>query len=195
MARRAGRAALMGRDSIKVDMTGEYDPTVPQAYVKPGEVKFSAVDREVMLWEVLTGGIEEHMAVVRLQKLWRKKRRAALLETHEFQKYVDPKSGEFYYTKRDDPQYVTWAIPKVVGGLPLQPPEPEFASALRLERARIASAKTRGRWERQRLIDIVREKHAEEKRRAEYARVEAEEAAFQKLWKDAFDFAGDGALM
>ncbi|KAH8060185.1 hypothetical protein JL722_5147 [Aureococcus anophagefferens] len=131
------------------------------------------------------------MATVKLQSIWRKKRRRLQLETHEFQKYVDARSGEYYYTKRDDPAYSTWSIPQVVGGLPLQPPEPEFASALRLERAHIASRKLRERWDRTKLVDIVRAKHREERRRAEIARIEAEEAAFQKLWKDAFDFAGE----
>ncbi|KAH8095105.1 hypothetical protein JL720_2381 [Aureococcus anophagefferens] len=193
MARRGGqRSALMGRDAMQLNMMAEVeDPTLPQACAKPGDVKFSKVDRPLMLWEVLTGSVHEHMATVKLQSIWRKKRRRLQLETHEFQKYVDARSGEFYYTKRDDPAYSTWSIPQVVGGLPLQPPEPEFASALRLERAHIASRKLRERWDRTKLVDIVRAKHREERRRAEIARIEAEEAAFQKLWKDAFDFAGE----
>ena len=193
MARRGGqRSALMGRDAMQLNMMAEVeDPTLPQAYAKPGDVKFSKVDRPLMLWEVLTGSVHEHMATVKLQSIWRKKRRRLQLETHEFRKYVDARSGEFFYTKRDDPAYSTWSIPQVVGGLPLQPPEPEFASALRLERAHIASRKLRERWDRTKLVDIVRAKHREERRRAEIARIEAEEAAFQKLWKDAFDFAGE----
>ncbi|KAH8053274.1 hypothetical protein JL720_14755 [Aureococcus anophagefferens] len=158
MARRGGqRSALMGRDAMQLNMMAEVeDPTLPQARAKPGDVKFSKVDRPLMLWEVLTGSVHEHMATVKLQSIWRKKRRRLQLETHEFQKY---------------------------------PPEPEFASALRLERAHIASRKLRERWDRTKLVDIVRE--APRGGAAEIARIEAEEAAFQKLWKDAFDFAGE----
>lgn len=97
MARRGGqRSALMGRDAMQLNMMAEVeDPTLPQAYAKPGDVKFSKVDRPLMLWEVLTGSVHEHMATVKLQSIWRKKRRRLQLETHEFQKYVDAHSGEY----------------------------------------------------------------------------------------------------
>ena len=118
MARRGVRSALLGRDQINLSMLAdEVDPAAPQAYVKPGEVKFSKVEHQVMLWDVLTGSVHEHLAVVRLQKVWRRRRAGRLAEDHEFLKYVDPASGEFYFTKRDDPSYVTWSVPAVVGGL------------------------------------------------------------------------------
>ena len=171
------RAALMGRDAIGLNMMAEVqDPQTPQAYIKPGDVKFSKVDRETMLWDVLTGSVHEHMATVKLQKVWRRKWRSQMLDAHEFKKFVDPRSGEFYYTKRDDPDYSTWSVPMTISDLPLQPPEPEFASRLRLERAHIASRKVRERWDRQKLIDIVRDKHREEKAREARAAKAAEEA-------------------
>ena len=58
MARRGVRSALLGRDQINLSMLAdEVDPAAPQAYVKPGEVKFSKVEHQVMLWDVLTGSL------------------------------------------------------------------------------------------------------------------------------------------
>ena len=61
----------------------------------------------------------ERLAVVRLQRVTRAKRRTRLLEHHDFSKFVDPASGSYYYVKKDDPAYTTWSVP--FGDVPLQP--------------------------------------------------------------------------
>ena len=129
---------------------------------------------------------ELHAAGV-VQRWWRRKKRDILLEHHEFTKWLDPASGHYYYVKRDDPEYTTWAKPR--GDVPLQPMDPDEARTMRKERAKAAAVKVKKKYERARLIDIVRQKHveAERKRRADEKQQEIHD--YNDLWRRSIDFA------
>ena len=119
--RRSGR--LMGRDAIGLNMMAEVqDPQTPQAYVKPGDVKFSKVDRETMLWDVLTGSSMSTWRRSSCRRSGGAEWRSQMLDTHEFKKFVDPRSGEFYLHEAGRPDYSTWSVPMTISDLLLQPP-------------------------------------------------------------------------
>ncbi|KAJ8609631.1 hypothetical protein CTAYLR_006267 [Chrysophaeum taylorii] len=129
-----------------------------------------------------------------LQRRWRERRRQYLLiEYHEFTKYLDPASGQFYYVHRGE-GYSTWARPGGGGGgdLPLLQPadaEQERAKKRRAQQSAASHDVVDAKYERRRLVDGARSRRADEtvSARAEAARLE--EAEYEQAWAEAFRFA------
>lgn len=120
-------------------------------------------------------------AAVVIQRRWRERRKKRLLEEHEFTKWLDAESGEYYYVHRHDPTYTTWSRP--VDDVPLQPPVDRG-----LRRARIA-AEQHAKFERRKLVALVQARHAEAARVRRHDENERQEKAIELAWAEAFSQA------
>lgn len=153
-------------------------------------VRFTEKEERIMVWDWVTGTPEETGAVKRILVNWRKSRRRRLLHAHPYRKHVTP-AGAFFYSKRDDPESVTWCAPHVPDrlGVPLAPRDNGQMKSLVKVNAEFQQQLSAKKATRQQFIDIVKEKHAEGKRKRDAAAALAVKAEFDKRWGDAFEFA------